>query len=216
VPEDGVPKVSRLTWPGRRAVVMAVSMATVFSACASSHPAQLIAGSAPAKGQQSVQTTTRVSTQDEPACTESDLTRPGPAAMPASFRLAAVESFPTATVTLSPPAPTDNPSVSPQLAWDNAWTDKRSDVRYEVVLARMAAQFPATMGAGTSTTPLYDGVLVWAVVTHRMPSVPVGGPPLAQGETRRPGPACYWADELDLTDATTGQRMFSATFGSGT
>jgi hypothetical protein len=135
--------------------------------------------------------------------------------MPAPARLGAVETFPTATVTLSPPAPDDVPTASPQQAWDHALIDRRSDARYEFVLARMSAEFPATMGPGTSTTPVYTGVLAWAVVVHGVPIVPSGGPPLPAGVVRRPGPACFWADELDLTDATTGDRMFSATFGSG-
>ncbi|HEX3622988.1 MAG TPA: hypothetical protein VHT97_11795 [Acidimicrobiales bacterium] len=190
-------------------------VAMAVAGCARTEPGERVEASDPGKGGQTT-ATAPPTTQVGPACTESDLRSPGPAAMPTPVRLATVETFPTATVTLSPPAPNDVSSVSPQQAWDNAFTEKRSDARYEVLLARMSAQFPATMGPGTATTPQYQGVLVWAVVAHRIPSSPPGGPPLAAGQTVRPGPACYWGDGLDFTDATTGQRIFSATFGSGT
>ena len=66
------------------------------------------------------------------------------------------ETFPVA-VTLNPPAPQDEPSVPPEIAWDAANVQKRVDTRYEVVLARMSAEFPATMGVGLATNPLYQG-----------------------------------------------------------
>lgn len=187
-------------------------MTIALSGCTGAHRVQPIQSSEPAQVQQ---TTVPATPAGGRPCTESDLPSPGPASVPAPVRLATVETFPTATVTLSPPAPDDIATASPQQAWDNAMIDRRSDARYELVLARMATQFPATMGQGTSTAPLYTGVLVWAVVARGVPIAPAGGPPLPAGVVTRPGPVCYWTDELDLTDATTGQRMFSATFGSG-
>ncbi len=207
---DGVPTVSQRALSRARVAILLLCMAAVLSGCGPSGASRPVEVSTPATDEQTA------SPPGGSTCTESDLHSPGPAVMPTPVRLGAVETFPTATVTLSPPAPADVASASPQQAWDNAWTDKRSDARYEMLLARMTAQFPASMGPGTSSTPLYDGVLVWAVVSHRIPSAPVGGPPLAPGQVTRPGPACFWADQLDLTDATTGQRMFSATFGTGT
>lgn len=213
---DGVPTVSQLVPAWARVAVAALWMATALSACARPGAAPRVVVSGQPKGQESPGTAASVSPPGAPACTESDLDRPGPAVMPTAVRLGAVETFPTATVTLRPPLPDDVPVVSPQQAWDNAWTDKRSDASYEVLLARMTATFPASMGPGTSSTPLYDGVLVWAVVSHRIPFVPAGGPPPSPGQATTPGPPCFWADQLDLTDATTGQRMFSTTFGTGT
>lgn len=134
--------------------------------------------------------------------------------MPTPARLTVVETFPTATVTLSPPEPDDTPSVPAQQAWDNAFVEKRSDASYELVLARMNAQFPATMGPGGSTTPLYPGVLVWMVVTRGSPAFTSPGysPPNAAHHVR----ACGRFDALDPTDATTGQHLFSDTFPTGT
>ena len=90
------------------------------------------------------------------SCDASDFQSPIPAAMPLARRLATTETFPVATVTLNPPAPQDEPSVPPEIAWDAANVQKRVDTRYEVILARMSAEFPATMGVGLATNPLYQ------------------------------------------------------------
>ena len=84
---------------------------------------------------------------------------------------------------------------------------KRAGIRYELVLARMSAQFPATMGAGVSSTPLYPGVLAWVVVTRSLPMMAAGGSSAAA--------RCFLADQLDVTDATTGRFLLSSAFGTG-
>jgi hypothetical protein len=134
--------------------------------------------------------------------------------MPPAQRLLTTETFPEATVTLIPPAPEENPSVPPERAWDAAAVEKRSDTRYEVVLARMSAQFPATMGVGTASTPLYQDVLVWVVITHGIPRANVGGSSVASASVIAARAPCDRADALDAMDATTGQYLLSSSFGS--
>ena len=136
--------------------------------------------------------------------------------MPRPTRLTVVETFPTATATLSPPASDDAALVPAEQAWDNALVEKRSDASYELVLARMSARLPATMGAdGSSATALYQGVLVWVVIARGIPilmSPSLSSAPKAAYFV----PWCGRLDGLDPTDAITGQRLFSDTFGSGT
>lgn len=134
--------------------------------------------------------------------------------MPLARRLTTTETFPVATVTLNPPAPQDEPSVPPEIAWDAANIPKRVDTRYEVVLARVSAEFPATMGVGVATNPLYQDVLAWVVITHGMPMANLGGGSPAPGAVTIPRAPCLRADALDVTDATTGQQLLSSTFGS--
>jgi hypothetical protein len=129
-----------------------------------------------------------------------------PATMPVPDRLPAPESFPKASITLLPPGPEDAPLLRPERAWQGALVAKRAGVRYELVLARMSADFPATMGAGVSSSPLYQGVLVWVVVTHSVPMVSAGGSSAAA--------SCFLADQLDVTDATTGRFLLSSSFGA--
>jgi len=141
-------------------------------------------------------------------CGEAGLAAAGQAAaaMPVPDRLPAPESFPQASITLLPPGPEDAPLLPPERAWQAALTAKRAGVRYELVLARMSADFPAAMGAGVSSTPLYQGVLVWVVVTHAVPMVAAGG---SSGAA-----SCFLADQLDVTDATTGRFLLSSSFGT--
>jgi hypothetical protein len=148
------------------------------------------------------------------SCSAPDLQSPGPAAMPLALRLTATETFPVATVTLTLPAPQDEPSVPPESAWDAALVQKRSDTRYEVVLARMSAEFPATMGVGVATKPVYQDILAWVVITHGIPMANLGGGTPAPGAVTTPRPPCFRADALDVTDATTGRHLLSSSFGS--
>jgi len=134
--------------------------------------------------------------------------------MPLARRLTTTEIFPVATVTLNPPTPQDEPSVPPETAWNAAGVQKRVDTRYEVVLARMSAEFPATMGVGLATNPLHQDVLAWVVITHGIPMANLGGGTPAPGAVTVPRPPCLRADALDVTDATTGQQLLSSSFGS--
>lgn len=124
------------------------------------------------------------------------------------------ETFPVATVTLNPPAPEDEPSVPAGSAWNAANVQKRRDTHYQVVLARMSAEFPATMGAGLATNALYQDILAWVVITHGIPMANLGGGTPAPGAVTIPRPPCLRADALDVTDATTGQQLLSSSFGS--
>jgi hypothetical protein len=93
---------------------------------------------------------------------------------------------------------------------------KRADARYQVVLARMSAEFPATMGPGTQTTPLYTDILVWAVVGHRIPTLDLGGNSSARpARVAPPRPTCSLADAVDSFDAASGLLVDSVTTGAG-
>jgi hypothetical protein len=138
------------------------------------------------------------------------------APMPAADRLAVAQAFPAATLTLSPPRPGDQAAVPGQQAWDTSLMAKRVDAHYEVVLARMSADFPATMGQGTQTTPLHHDVLVWAVVGHRIPSLNLGSNSSARpAGVAPPRPSCYLADAVDSFDAGSGMLIDSVITGSG-
>jgi hypothetical protein len=148
------------------------------------------------------------------ACSAADLPSPGPATMPAPTRLAAPGVYEMGNVHLDPPAADDVAQASPEQAWANAEFEKRRDVQYQLVLARMSARLPATTGPNNELVPLNQNTLVWMVIAHHIPTGPFGGPPPAPGQTTVPRPACGWLDGLAPTDAATGQRLWQSTYGS--
>lgn len=149
------------------------------------------------------------------ACSAADLADPGPAPMPAAARLAQPESFPAAGVSLTRPGASDDPVASPATAWTNAAIDKRRDATYRIVLARLSATDPATIGSDGSQTPLYNDVLAWVVLSYGVPEVSTGGAPAPGGAATSTAVACYFADGVAATDARNGRAMFSTDFGPG-
>jgi hypothetical protein len=153
-------------------------------------------------------TTTRI-------CTAADLADPGRAAMPSPTRLDQAETFPDEGISLVPPDATDRAVATPESAWANAAIDKRRDATYRIVLARVSATDPATIGANGDQTPQYQNVLAWVVLSHGVPEATRGGTAPA-GSTTSTTVACFFADGVAATDAISGQAMFSADFGPGT
>jgi hypothetical protein len=134
--------------------------------------------------------------------------------MPTPMRLATTQLYKTGGVRLDPPAPGDVAQATPEQAWANAEFEKRKDVQYQVVLARMSAETPAQIGPSNQAIPLYQGTLVWMVTAHHIPVAPFGGPPLGPGQTTVAPAACWLLDGLAPTDAASGQRLWQSTFGS--
>jgi hypothetical protein len=134
--------------------------------------------------------------------------------MPTPTRLAATQVYKAGGVRLDPPAPGDVAQAAPEQAWANAELEKRKDVQYQVVLARMSSATPAQIGPNNQAIALYQGTLVWMVTAHHIPVAPFGGPPLGPGQTTVARPPCGWLDGLAPTDAASGQRLWQSTFGS--
>ena len=137
--------------------------------------------------------------------------------MPTPTRLSSTRSFPAVGVVLHPPAPSDAAEVSAEQAWANAEVEKRKDATYEIVLARLSAANPATLGANGETTPNYQDVLAWVVISHHVAGTGTGGgaPPQGSPATASTALACSFNEGLDPTDATTGRLMFSQSWGPG-
>lgn len=190
-------------------------LAATLAGCGRSGSTALVAGPTSTISKDLTEPTSAPSFSPVGACSAADLPDPGPATMPTPTRLATTQVYETGGVRLDPPAPSDVAQATPEQAWANADFEKRKDVQYQVVLARMSAQTPAKIGPNNQAIPLYQGTLVWMVPAHHIPVAPsFGGAPLAPGQTTVPRPPCGWLDGLAPTDAASGQRLWQSTFGS--
>jgi hypothetical protein len=140
-------------------------------------------------------------------CTESDLASYGTVPMPTPTRLGATRLYENGMVRLDPPAAGVQAKVPASRAWAGLH-GTYAVATYEVVLTSYSAFAPSTGGI-----PANWHRLMWVVIGRHVPSVPVGGGFRAPGMTTVPPPACYFATELTLFDANTGQELELLTFG---
>jgi len=132
---------------------------------------------------------------DTPAAESCGL-NPQPDAMPTPERLSQRMVLDQGNITFDPPAPSDQPTMKPEAAWQPA--DKPGFSHsplstYRIILARYSGRYPATLNPDGSTTPTNQNLLAWVVYSAPVtPDVPrCGG----------------WG--ADIFDARTGQELIA-------
>jgi hypothetical protein len=94
-----------------------------------------------------------------------------PTAMPTPERLATTLVLEQGDITLAPPLPSDDPTMSPQEAWKESGPDQWFE-HYRLILSRFTSKFPATTGPD-GLTPLEQNVLTWVI--YAAPNTPTSG-----------------------------------------
>ena len=113
-----------------------------------------------------------------------------PETMPTPERLANPLVLNQGGVTLDPPLPSDQPTMSAAQAWSESGP-KQSFERYRLILARYSAKLPAKQNPDGSLTPLNQNELAWVIYT-----APYGAPIAGCGG---------WG--VDVFDALSGQEV---------
>ena len=103
-----------------------------------------------------------------------------PDAMPRPERLTVRLVLNQGDITLDPPLPSDQPSVSAAFIWKRA-SNGNPLYRNQLLLTRLSARLPAQEQPNGTLVPQYQNVLVWVVYSvPRSPSIPGCGDPGVQ------------------------------------
>jgi hypothetical protein len=134
-------------------------------------------------------------------CTEADLAAFGTLPMPAPTIVTKTRSYKENVARLDPPPP----GVAPKVPASVAWAGMRGTYRvakYDIALGSYSALIPSDAGV-----PTFWHRLMWVVTGTHVPITPVGGPAPLPGVTTVPHPVCYFATQITLIDANTGQQL---------
>jgi hypothetical protein len=142
------------------------------------------------------------------SCTDADATRIGFVPMPRTVRLTKTRDDKSSFGRLDPPDPTVRPRVPAAQAWGFVQRTASPEASYEIVLTSYSAFLPSTAGV-----PAFWHRLVWVVIGHHVPSVPIGAMavPLRSGQPTARVPTCFFETQRTLVDANTGQELEQTT-----
>src|SRR5207244_1226209 len=138
-----------------------------------------------------------------------DHARIGSVSMPTPQRVTHMTSYRAIGARLDPPPVGSRPKFSAAHAWGFVQATSNPRATYELVLGSYSALTPSIGGV-----PSYWHRLVWAVIAHHIPVLPVGGFARAGVSTASAvSPPCLLETQVTLVEATTGGSLEESTFG---